>query len=147
MVKINNSSAIAENIQTTNSTVKALPKPKLNVQTSNEKIYTIEEIIEANFRLPIDTNNGCKFFIQNNTTASMTIPTEVYRILRSLYLTVGRLPAEMEALCYLQMFVISNIVNFTTTSAALDKLQTTRTKSPVVESIVKCLTRLCTQEM
>lgn len=144
MVKINSSSATAENTKTE---VRPLPKPQLNVQTSNEKIYTIEEIIEANYKLPVDTNNGCKFFIQNNTTASMSIPTEVYRILRSLYLTVGRLPAEMEALCYLQMFVISNIVNFTTTSAALSKLETTKSKSPVVESIVKCLVRLCTQEM
>lgn len=147
---IDNSSAYAVNVDSiVNLNKPHTDKPTLRIKKSNAKINTIEEILTHYFEQPVDENNidNCKFFIRKGKIASMRIPVEVYRMLRALYQTVGRLPEEMEALYFLQAHIITQLPHMTNIDGAVTVLSHIEATSETCRKLISCLISLCRHEI
>jgi hypothetical protein len=96
-------------------TIPTSAKPTLPRLVSERKVIDIATILEYNYKAVV-TEDAAASFSLNNQGRIVTTPISVntYRLLTALYRTIGRLPDEMEALCYMQLQILKNINNLKT---------------------------------
>lgn len=123
-------------------------KPSLPKLISERRVIDIAAILEYNYKNVV-TEDAKASFAHNNQGRIVTTPISLntYRLLTALYRTIGRLPDEMEAICYLQLQILKNINNLKTDTALYDFIKSIKPSTKCLQSITERLLILCVPSM